>query len=340
MEIKGSGDIKVADEVNVSAVNISGIKLSDLINPTAKGFNKVFNILFGKKYAKQIRHILLSQAQTEQDIKLIEAGQAFYNLEDKKIEVKNSSQEEIKELIVASFQEEEVINTIKCLAAATEHVHSDIDDETTISQTFVNKWRDEAKLLADEDLQHIWGRILAEEVNSPNTVSLRTLDVIKNISPEEAKFISHISNYVAFGQYLMVPQHDNEWLADPQQLLLSSDANYVDISNLYMSSGFQWPTQTCIFDDKERECYILDTPLYTFVILVDDASEPPVTSVWNVSLAGQNLSNIIEHEDNEQKILRNLLKIIAPTVKKSGLDTIHFSCKKPTYGPLMSYSYQ
>lgn len=50
--------------------------------------------------------------------------------------------------------------------------------------------------ISNEDLQQLWGKILANEIAKPKTCALRTLDMIRNMSSEEAKVFSILCRYV------------------------------------------------------------------------------------------------------------------------------------------------
>lgn len=50
--------------------------------------------------------------------------------------------------------------------------------------------------ISNEELQVLWGKVLANEIAKPKSCSLRTLDIIRNMSPEEAKTFSVLSRYV------------------------------------------------------------------------------------------------------------------------------------------------
>ena len=41
--------------------------------------------------------------------------------------------------------------------------------------------------ISDEEMQTVWGRILAGEIKSPKSYSMRTLELLKNLSKEEAE---------------------------------------------------------------------------------------------------------------------------------------------------------
>lgn len=50
--------------------------------------------------------------------------------------------------------------------------------------------------ISDKDLQQLWAKVLAGEIAEPKTCSLRTLDMIRNMSSEEAEIFSHLCKYV------------------------------------------------------------------------------------------------------------------------------------------------
>ena len=60
-----------------------------------------------------------------------------------------------------------------------------VSDEP-LSQDFFNHWRREAEMIDDEALRQWWARLLVEETKTPKSISPRTLDVVKNLSQEEA----------------------------------------------------------------------------------------------------------------------------------------------------------
>ncbi len=50
--------------------------------------------------------------------------------------------------------------------------------------------------VSNEQMQQLWGRILAGEIKQPKSYSLRTLEVLRNISPEEAAAFQRICRYI------------------------------------------------------------------------------------------------------------------------------------------------
>jgi uncharacterized repeat protein (TIGR03899 family) len=73
--------------------------------------------------------------------------------------------------------------------------------------------------ISDEGLQEIWGRILAGEIKQPNSYSLRTLEVLKNLTTNEANVFSRIANLsITSGKNVFIYKDANESVRTKQGL--------------------------------------------------------------------------------------------------------------------------
>lgn len=85
---------------------------------------------------------------------------------------------------------EAIVNNAYYLLEDSEPVYNEPVD-TGWMMRFMNSVED----IDDSELQMLWSKILAGEVKSPNTYSLRTLEVLKNISKYEAELFEKISHF-------------------------------------------------------------------------------------------------------------------------------------------------
>ncbi|KWH20084.1 DUF2806 domain-containing protein [Burkholderia multivorans] len=65
-----------------------------------------------------------------------------------------------------------------------------------IDGDWLRSWRDSAARVSSDELQSLWGKILAGEVKAPGSCSLRTLDFVRNLSQDEAREIEQICPFV------------------------------------------------------------------------------------------------------------------------------------------------
>lgn len=68
-------------------------------------------------------------------------------------------------------------------------------DNTPFDEGWAGRFFDSAKHVSDEEIQMLWGRILAGEVMEAASFSLRTLDLIKNLSKADADLIKAIADF-------------------------------------------------------------------------------------------------------------------------------------------------
>ena len=193
--VKVNLDIKA--DLTKSAEDIAA-----MAKDTHKGVGKLVYAAFGPWIEERVGKAKRVAAQAEKDSLDILAGRARLDEETKTMvpigDVSN---------IDALCEELENVNS-KCkakrLAAALmtasiemkQVPEEEVSDEP-LNQTFFNHWRAEAELIDDEDLRKWWAHLLVEETKKPNSISPRTLDVVKNLSREEAEiFLRLIKGYV------------------------------------------------------------------------------------------------------------------------------------------------
>ena len=93
---------------------------------------------------------------------------------------------------------QELENLLSCARHAVIELSEKSQDSNhnTIDPDWFMRWRREASSVTNEDLRSMWGRILSEEIQSPGTISLRTLDKLKNITASEAKLFVELSIFI------------------------------------------------------------------------------------------------------------------------------------------------
>jgi hypothetical protein len=90
------------------------------------------------------------------------------------------------------------INASKAVIHAEELLANDpqLPPERPIEEDWLFTWRDYAGKVSTEDLQKLWGSVLAGEVKSPGTYSLRTLEFLRGLSKSEAEQIAKLARFV------------------------------------------------------------------------------------------------------------------------------------------------
>ncbi len=96
-----------------------------------------------------------------------------------------------------SFQEQKKqMNLEKVIAVAAEELKNEqtVTDEP-LDEDWITRFFKNAADISDEEMQSLWGKILAGEIKQPKTYSLRTLELVKNLTKEEARVFEKVANF-------------------------------------------------------------------------------------------------------------------------------------------------
>ena len=139
----------------------------------------------------------------------------------------------------ARLKKEEILRQ-ENLNAITGYALEDIPEDSQVNGKDVDigwilKFIDLAGDISDEILQKVWGKILSAKVQNADGVSLHSLVVIANLSPEVAKCFNIISKYIFNVDGVNVLIHDNKFNA--KYGMIYSDIMMLDEYGLINSSG-------------------------------------------------------------------------------------------------------
>lgn len=132
-----------------------------------------------RKNADAESYAAIKKAATETEVELLklqgEEKIAQYVLERNKQKVENV---------------EEIFSKAKRQFAPDEQV-----SEEPVEKDWMNRFLNIAEEISDEEMQDIWGRVLAGEIKKPKSYSLRTLEVLRNMSKDEASLLLKASTF-------------------------------------------------------------------------------------------------------------------------------------------------
>lgn len=179
--------------------------------------------------------------------------------------------------------------------AATEllgetEVPDDPPDEDWISRFFSN-----AEDVSSEQMQELWGRILAGEVKKPGSYSLKTLDFIRNMTKADAALLERVGKLALnYSGAALLATHDLEWLRTERDIY---PGHHFAIGEL----GAMYPTDLTIqvFNKPSSGQVIFVSG--KFVLIVDRGSilDKVPLPIWNFTKIGQELLQLITREGDE-----------------------------------------
>lgn len=71
------------------------------------------------------------------------------------------------------------------------------------SFNWISRFIDSAKYVTESEIKDLWAKVLAGEILQPNTVSLRTLDVLKNMSKKDAELFMKVMPFIINNSYIL-----------------------------------------------------------------------------------------------------------------------------------------
>ena len=108
-----------------------------------------------------------------------------------------------------SFQEEKRQNNIEAVAWQAAHKTPENVSEKPVNPDWIARFFESVKDVSDETMQSMWSSILAGEVAAPGKTSLRTLDVLKNLTQQDAQEFERILQF-AFSGSVYYPKDDEQ----------------------------------------------------------------------------------------------------------------------------------
>ena len=134
---------------------------------------------------------LIAQAQFKVRDMLLQRQSSVSTLQKTNIEMDTAKLIQTK----VQFQEEKRLNNLRNIFVQArnklpEYVNSKPVDPDWIARCFQN-----AQDVSTEEMQQMWSSILAGEVETPGRTSLRTLDILKNMTKKEAELFNEVMKY-------------------------------------------------------------------------------------------------------------------------------------------------
>lgn len=188
----------------INLIKLEGKPFEKLIDVISKGIGTLYK-------PRAIRKEAESKAY---EIEIIEQAKAKALSEGKELEAETYIR--IQERILFNEVERQ-----KCIDNVVEVAAEQLKNENNISQEPVDKdWSKRffniVQDVSDEEMQTIWGRILAGETKQPKSYSFRTLEFLKNLSKAEAEVFTKFAE-------IRIKSSDKNFIYNPNNDFLSNE---------------------------------------------------------------------------------------------------------------------
>lgn len=167
----------------------------------------------------------------------------------------------IKNEIKRIYRENE---NIKCIA---DYAYNELESNTNkinveIEEDWKNNFFDNGRKIYSDDLQIIFGKILAGEIKQPGTYSKRLLSILSNLSQREAEIFNKLSRYTMNNHNRVFIIADSDILKKfdikIEEIILLEEAGLIN-SNLMVLSGsktYKYKNYFIDFIDNEPSLHV------------------------------------------------------------------------------------
>lgn len=149
--------------------------------------------------AYEIKIIAQSIKEHQNNLKAIEYDKeklSLQSLDTKSIKKELALEERTKNRIIYKEQRRQ-----KNIESITQNAAKYLETETSVSDEpldddWITRFFNYAEDITNEEMQVLWGQILAGEIKQPESYSLRALELLRNITKEEAQVFSKAAKFV------------------------------------------------------------------------------------------------------------------------------------------------
>lgn len=201
--------------IEVVAQGVGALSKPYLIRKTADA--RAYEIKVLAESIKENQHSL-------KQIGYIEEKLSLTSLDRESIEKEKSLEERTQQRIDYKEQKRQKnIENITQKAAESLEAEKTVSDQS-VDEDWTTRFFNYAGDISNEEIQGLWGRILAGEIKQPKSYSLRTLDILRNLSKEEAEvFMKFASLAIKSAGASFILNFKKEKLLEEKYLLYFSD---------------------------------------------------------------------------------------------------------------------
>ena len=272
------------DEQSIFKVDFS---TSDITGAGAvsKTIEKLIEPILMKKRRKEFERTLNMIDRYKQNGQLTSDMSYSINGIENKLIIEDRA---IRSLVVEEINKQENIESIarKCLG----YIDKDLIQEEEIDDDWLYTFRDSVKNISSEELQAIWAKLLANEIQSPSSYSLRTLNTLKNMSSSEAE---------KFKQFVKLTVEDRVNLkrivTNDLDILGKYGIEYLDIK-LLEEIGLIQEGLTVNLPPKGYAYFFIDNN--RLLNIANNTENDGDFGIYNTTLVGTELASIVMGLDN------------------------------------------
>jgi uncharacterized repeat protein (TIGR03899 family) len=239
--------------------------------------------------------------------------------EDKTLVLESKTSEE-RATLRSDYQERKRQNNIENVtsAAAIELASSDDVPTEEIDEDWVTRFFDSAQDVSSEQMQEIWGKILAGEIKKPGQYSLKTLDFLKNLTKSDASQIEKVCKLaLRYHQMSLIGTNDKKWLEEKRSIVAGDHFSLGELGLLYPTD-----LRVRLFRSPEIEEHHLLHGSFILVLNRGEIKSEVSLPMWKFTSIGAELLTLLPSSD-DLEYLRIIGKFFVSQQGKATLGVVN-----------------
>lgn len=229
--------------------------------------------------------------------------------------------------------------TIASIAQDAAKEGTNFSETSAVDDDWLARFMDSARFVSDEQVQILWGYVLAREFEEPNTFSMQTIRIMSELSSQHATVFVNICNLLvgvlnANEEGKLIDLEELVFMGDPDDFYLKSlRINYGTISELQILGLVQYePLTGFVSKTNKAECPIIHLNYgdnVTTIVNYPDGSFPVGTLI--LTQAGQSIASLIERttvDDHFDSVIKYLASTGVEFSEKPQIEIVNYDFKK------------
>ena len=262
-------------------INIDNRAIAKLIELVSSAIGTLYRPRQIRKEAEAKAYAIKTIEKAKTDA-FLERRFAELNLEDRVVE----------RIVAKEIRRQENIDSIVQMAAQN-LLEEDSVSQKPVDVDWATRFFEYAQDITKEEMKVLWAKILAKEVKTPSSFSLRTLDVLRNITSEEAETFEKVGKFVMYESDCFI--YNNSEVLERFDIKFS-DIVFLRDCGILMSTDFIVKNYSS--DSKENSSAYVYCGNYCIRMTIPKNHREISIPVHLLTRVGQELLTLIEIEGN------------------------------------------
>ena len=153
--------------------------------------------------------------------------------------------------------------------------------------------------VSDEEMQDLWAKILAGEVDDSASFSLRTIDILRNMSKKDAELFALVCSHS------FADGNDRVFLPNSKRYLEKCKIQYIDIMRLN-EHGLMFNDATISLNieiSKDPIIFLENNELIMTIALADESDKIANLSQYPFTESGRELATLVEKHPSDEDFI-------------------------------------